>query len=441
MLNLRDMPEYTFPEPILWGSATAGHQIEGDNVNSSNYHYEMESPELYAEPSGKACDSYRLYREDIELLKTLGHQAYRFSIEWCRIQPEEGKIDQAALAHYEDMLDRLAAANIHACVTLVHGTVPWWFVQKGGWTLENLHYFTEYLDFLVPKIADRVGSWIILNEFNLNRSVEHERIERKVVMLKAHALGAQTVRKYSSAPISTAHALVDQDPVRPYDKLDRAMADLSDWTINEFFFHAVRTGEIIMPFRDMEYFPEVKDSCDFWAINYYHRTPVTARSATGTGTKLEFCRFKLVDCDFGQREFNPECFMRSASRLTDKPVWITENGICCDDDRFRIIYTMLQLEAMKMALQYYPQLKIKAYLHWSLLDNYEWTDYTPRFGLVNVNRKTFERTPKPSAWFLKEVIERNGFSGELFEKYVPELSGFTLYGGANRKIDITIDSK
>ena len=130
MLNLRNMPEYTFQEPILWGSATAGHQIEGDNVNSSNYHYEMESPELYAEPSGKACDSYRLYREDIELLKTLGHQAYRFSIEWCRIQPEEGKIDQAALAHYEDMLDRLAAANIHACVTLVHGTVPWWFVQK-----------------------------------------------------------------------------------------------------------------------------------------------------------------------------------------------------------------------------------------------------------------------------------------------------------------------
>ncbi len=131
--------------------------------------------------------------------------------------------------------------------------------------------------------------------------------------------------------------------------------------------------------------------------------------------------------------------MQCASRITDKPVWITENGICCDDDRFRIIYTMLQLEAMKMALAYYPELKIKAYMHWSLLDNYEWSSYIPRFGLCDVNRETFERTPKPSAWFLKEVIERNGFSGELFEKYVPELSGFTLYEGVNKAIGITIN--
>ena len=100
---------------------------------------------------------------------------------------------------------------------------------------------------------------------------------------------------------------------------------------------------------------------------------------------------------------------------------------------------MLQLEAMKMALAYYPELKIKAYMHWSLLDNYEWSSYIPRFGLCDVNRETFERTPKPSAWFLKEVIERNGFSGELFEKYVPELSGFTLYEGVNKAIGITIN--
>ena len=439
MLNLRQMPEYTFPEPILWGSATAGHQIEGDNIHSSHYHNEQAHPEYY-EPSGKACNSYELYKEDIELLKKLGHQAYRFSIEWCRIQPEEGKIDYEALAHYQDMLDRLAEAGIHSSVTLVHFSVPWWFDKKGGFAkLENHHYFTEYIDFIVPKIADRVGSWTILNEFNLSRSLDPAQLDRKIGCLKAHCIGAQAVKQYSNAPVSSAHAFVHQDPVRPLDKLDCTMANLSDWMVNEFFFHAVRTGEIVLPYRDMEYMPELKQSCDYWAINYYHRTPVTARTQNGLGTKLEFSRYKLVDCDFGQREFNPESFMQCASRITDKPVWITENGICCDDDRFRIIYTMLQLEAMKMALAYYPELKIKAYMHWSLLDNYEWSSYIPRFGLCDVNRETFERTPKPSAWFLKEVIERNGFSGELFEKYVPELSGFTLYEGVNKAIGITIN--
>ncbi|MBE6385698.1 MAG: glycoside hydrolase family 1 protein [Lentisphaerae bacterium] len=440
MLNLRQMPEYTFPEPILWGSATAGHQIEGDNIHSSHYHNEQAHPEYYDEPSGKACNSYELYKEDIELLKKLGHQAYRFSIEWCRIQPEEGKIDYEALAHYQDMLDRLAEAGIHSSVTLVHFSVPWWFDKKGGFAkAENLHYFTEYIDFIVPKIADRVGSWTILNEFNLSRSLDPIQLDRKIGCLKAHCAGALAVKQYSNAPVSSAHAFVHQDPVRPLDKLDCTMANLSDWMVNEFFFHAVRTGEIVLPYRDMEYMPELKQSCDYWAINYYHRTPVTARSKTGLGTKLEFARYKLVDCDFGQREFNPESFMQCASRITDKPVWITENGICCDDDRFRIMYTMLQLEAMKMALAYYPELKIKAYMHWSLLDNYEWSSYIPRFGLCDVNRETFERTPKPSAWFLKEVIERNGFSGELFEKYVPELSGFTLYEGVNKAIGITIN--
>ena len=439
MLNLRNMPSYTFPEPVLWGSATSGHQIEGDNIYSSHYRREQEHPEEYEELSGKACNSYELYREDIELLKRLGHKAYRFSIEWCRIQPREGVFDEKALAHYQDMLDRLSAAGIHSCVTLVHGSVPWWFAEKGGFSNEeNLHYFTEYLDFLVPKIADRVNSWIILNEFNHNRSLAEADIRRKIGCLKAHCAGALAVKQYSKAPVSSAHAFIHQDPVRPLDRMDKAMADLLDWLTNEFFFHAVRTGEIVIPYRDAEYLPELKQSCDFWAVNYYHRIPVTARSVNGVGQKLEFARYKLSDCDFGQREFNPESFMQCVSRLTDKPVWITENGICCDDDRFRIIYMMLQFEAMKMALQFYPELKIKAYFHWSLLDNYEWTSYVPRFGLCSVDRKTFERTPKPSAAFLKEVIERNGFSGSLFEKYVPELSGFKLYGGENREIGITI---
>lgn len=421
------MKPYTFQEGFLWGSATAGHQIEGDNFNSQNWHFEQEHPENYEEPSGKACNSWELYKEDIRLLKQLGHKAYRFSIEWCRIEPEEGRYDEKALARYQEMLDLLAENGIHACVSLVHGTHPWWFQQKGGFTNEeNLKYFVNYLNYLVPKIADRVGSWAVINEFNLDRSIEKANMDTKVCRLKSHALGYRVVKQYSNAPVSSAHAFVHQDPVRPLDFMDSTMANLVDWLTNEFFFHAVRTGEIILPYREMEYMPELKGSSDCWMINYYHRSPIDARHKNGTGKKLEFSSYKLCDIPFGVREFNPESFMRSVSRLNDKPVWITENGICADDDRFRIIYIMQQLEAMKMAMELY-HVDIKAYLHWSLLDNYEWRSFKPRFGIVDVDRTTFQRTPKPSAFFLKEVYENNGFSGDLFAKYLPEFNNFTLY--------------
>ena len=109
MLNLRKMPPYQFPAGFLWGSATAGHQIEGDNFNSQKYRSELQHPEFYDEPSGKACNSWELYPEDVELLHSLGHQAYRFSIEWSRIQPAVDQFDTSALARYQDLLDRLAS--------------------------------------------------------------------------------------------------------------------------------------------------------------------------------------------------------------------------------------------------------------------------------------------------------------------------------------------
>lgn len=438
MLNLRKMPYYRFPDGFLWGSATAGHQIEGDNFNSQNYRSELQHPEYYEEPSGKACNSWEMYPEDVELLHSLGHRAYRFSIEWSRIQPAENQFDTAALARYQDLLDRLASKGIHACVTLHHGTHPIWFEDLGGFRKEdNLHFFLDYLNYLVPKITDRVGSWIILNEFNLDRSLAPENLALKASRLKAHAFGYRLVKQYSNAPISSAHAFVHQCPLRPGDSMDQTMASLVDWVTNEFFFHAVRTGEIVLPYREMEYLPELKGASDRWMINYYHRAPIDARKVNGIGEKLEFARHRLCDIDFGQREFNPESFMQCAARLTDLPIWITENGICADDDRFRIIYMMLQFEAMKMAMQLYP-VKIEAYLHWSLLDNYEWRSFKPRFGLVEVDRKTFRRTPKPSAKFLQEVCENNAFSGDLFAKYIPEFNDFIIYDGPNRSVDITI---
>ena len=130
--------------------------------------------------------------------------------------------------------------------------------------------------------------------------------------------------------------------------------------------------------------------------------------------------------DYGaDREFNPEVFVNAVSKLTDKPIWITENGVCTDTDEFRSIYLMMQLCAMQTAMELYNA-DIRAYFHWSLMDNYEWGNYGMRFGLVSVDRSTFERTPKPSAAFYRDIIRANGISGELFEKHTPSLPHFKL---------------
>ena len=425
MLNLYKLPSFTFPEGFLWGSATAGHQIEGDNIHCQRWKQELELNHPDYVPSGKACNSWELYKEDIELLKELKHQAYRFSIEWSRIEPEKGVHDEKALEQYLDQLRRLKEAGIHTNVTLWHFTHPLWFEELGGFAKEeNLEYFRRHLEYLVPRIAPLTDSWIVMNEINLG-AFHPQCFVTKKIKLKAHAYGAEIIRAHSKAPVSTAHAYVPRVPLRPDDEMDITAARMQEWNHNTFFFHGIRTGEIVLPGMDMEYMPQLKNSCDYWAVNYYHRGLVDSRKADLMGKKFNFNNFQMIPEKPMTREFCPETFVHAMGRISDKPVWITENGVPALDDQFRVIYIMLQLEAMKEAMALYHT-DIKAYFHWSLLDNYEWGSYHPRFGLVAVDRETFKRTPKPSAYFLREIIERNGMSGELFAKYVPELPQYTL---------------
>lgn len=440
MLNLYKMPSFTFPEGFLWGSATAGHQIEGDNIHSQNWKLEQHLANPEWVPSGKACNGWEFYREDINLLKELKHQAYRFSIEWSRIEPENGVHDESALAHYTDELRLLKEAGIHTCVTLWHFTHPQWFEALGGFSKEeNLKYFRRHLEYLVPRIAEYVDSWVILNELNLGEMTP-EICASKRIKLKAHGYGAQIIRGFSKSPVSSAHAYVPRVPLRPYDELDVSAAKMYDWFYNLFFFHAVRTGEIVLPGYDMEYMPELKDSCDMWTLNYYHRGLVDSRKKNLQARKFDFNNFQMVPEKPFTREFCPETFVSAMAKVSDKPVWITENGVFAGADQFRIIYIMLQLEAMKEAMHLYHT-DIRAYFYWSFLDNYEWGSYLPRYGLVSVDRKTFKRTPKQSAYFYREIIERNGMSGELFAKYMQDLPQYSLCDFEQKKIQNAPESQ
>ena len=416
MYDVFSLPSFKFPKNFLWGSATAGHQVEGDNIHSQRW--EAEQKGKAGVPSGKACNHYKLYKEDIKLIQELGHQAYRLSIEWSRIEPEQGRFNQKAVAHYLDLLDGLQKAGIKIFATLHHFTHPLWFEKKSGFTkIENIKYFEKYLDFIIPKISPYVHAWITINEFNMGTKLNE--FEYKINMLKFHAKAYHIIKQYSKAPVSTAHAFMHLYPARYFDRFDNVMTDYADLIINEFFFHAIRTGEIILPWQDSQYVPELKDTADYWGVNYYTRFMIDSRIKEFTGKRITHKALKMIKQDFFLEEMFPEGLTNILVRLKDKPVIITENGCCCDNDDFRIVYIALYLSAIKDALD--QGVKIPAYLYWSLMDNYEWGSFVPRFGLVKVDFKTFKRTPKPSANFYRDIIKENGFSQKILRKYLKQL--------------------
>jgi len=424
MLNLHNYPQISFPKGFLWGTATAGHQIEGGNIHSDNWHSEVENK--YKEPSGKACDHWRLYREDIDMMKELGHAAYRLSLNWARLEPEEGTHDEAALAQYIDMLSRLKERGIKTFVTISHGGNPQWFAARGGFgKRENVALFERHIRWLVPKIKDLVDFWMVLNEFNIAGGDSVAAAPYRANCLVAHARGYRIIKEFCTAPVSSAHALRHCHPSNPFDRFDRQFSELDDWLCNEFFFHAIRTGEIVLPYQDGEFIPELKDSVDYWAMNYYCRRIISARRKGIDGDWYTATHLKMTDMNFYLEEFYPEGLTAGLLRLKDKPVYITENGVSADDDRWRIIKLCQDLAALHDAMK--QGVDLRGYLHWSLMDNYEWSSFVPRFGLVEVDFKTFKRTPKPSAHFFKEVIERNGFDSALIMKYLPELPTLKLY--------------
>ena len=194
---------------------------------------------------GRLAILIRCTAKTLRSLKLSGIRPYRFGIEWARIEPEEGVFNEEATDHYVQQLVLLKEKGIRTFVTLIHKTVPQWFRLKGGFNvLDNRRYFERYLHYILPKIAQYVDFWNVLNEFNLWLS--EDGMKRKQNSLLFHALGYRVIKRYSSAPVSSAHALVMYFAKRQFDPFDQAAAHYFDVVDNEFFFHAIRTGEIVL---------------------------------------------------------------------------------------------------------------------------------------------------------------------------------------------------
>ncbi|OZG49932.1 family 1 glycosylhydrolase [Bombiscardovia coagulans] len=376
-----------FPEGFIWGASTAAHQIEGNNVNNNWWAREHAVATDIKEPSGDACDSYHRYKEDISLLADSGLTMYRFSVEWARIEPEEGYFSRAELLHYRRIVEFCWEQGVEPMITLHHFTVPNWFAAQGGWRNPNApNLFSRYVGFLQP-LLDGV-TWICtINEPNM------------VAMTQGGETGEDMVASSLPEPnvdiahtISEAHhkarALLKQDPAKKVG-----------WSVAAQAFHAMpgceNETQDYAYWRETFFFEQAVDD-DWIGVQAYLRTFIGKHGPLPVPDDVEKTKN-------GWEYFPPALGIgvKTAWKLTGgKPVFVTENGIATDNDSRRIDYTYGALASLLQEME--GGVTVLGYLHWSLLDNYEWGSFSPTFGLVAVDRTTFERLPKPSlAWLGK----------------------------------------
>lgn len=417
-----------FPDGFLWGAATSSHQVEGDSKNNDWWKWESEGK--VKEPSGKACSQYGLFKNDFKLAKSLNHNAHRFSLEWSRIEPEQGKFNQGALNHYKEVIKTLRSLGITPIVTINHFTLPLWFYEKGGWIGKRGAYiFANFAEEVAREFGEDVEYWLTINEpvgnihsayvtgeWPPGRKSTKEAGKAFVALLKAHSLAYKAVHKvykekgWPAPKVSMAQFTLIYSPCRVKSLSDALAAKMRNYYVNKLFIEALIKGWCIAPGMPLTRLP-LKRSLDFIGLNYYTRDYVHLAKLLPLNVFGYICSL-LHHKDSGKRNFlqweiYPEGLYRILMEFKQYglPVLITENGICTDNDNERIDFIKEHLGQVTRAIK--DGAPVFGYLHWSLIDNFEWTHgYGPRFGLVEVDYATQGRIVKPSARIYADIIKR-----------------------------------
>jgi len=386
----------TFPDGFLWGSATAAHQIEGGNWNNDWWEWEHTPGSTCREPSGDACDFYHRFEADLALLAQLGQQAFRFSIEWARVEPEEGEFSHAALGYYGRVIDACTRNGLTPVVTLHHFTSPRWFAALDGWEQpDNVRFFGRYAGRVAEALGD-VMPWVCtLNEPNIVASAGWQ-WGAFPPGKRDGALRKQVDRNFIAAHAAALEAL-QVGPGSPRVGLCLSMQAYQAVEGGEERLQHVRAG-----MHDLYLDAVRQDSSDFIGVQTYTRARIGPSGTIGPEPGTETTQMGY--------EFWPQALgatVREAAAGTGKPVLVTENGIGTEDDERRVAYIETALAALHDAIG--NGIDVQGYLHWSAMDNFEWTyGYGPKFGLIAVDRETFVRRPKPSAEFYGAICRRKG---------------------------------
>ena len=402
------MNEKKFPDGFYWGAATASYQVEG-GIDNCDWAKAARVPVC-----GQACDHYHRYETDFDIAKSLGHTAHRFSIEWARIEPEEGKFNQEAVAHYRNVLLALHARGIKPFVTLWHFTLPLWFSESGGFErADSPEIFAQYCAFVVKELDDLCehfstqnepnvvgsngwlrGTWPPFKRFaltdlvsitNSGKSYEprsqrgfkplflYMRVMKNLAC--SHNAAYIAIKKVSpNIEVSVVkHTIVFDSNWNPINKLKAAIANYA-WT--------------------RIYMNRVKKHVDSIGLNYYFYTKF--------GDKRQW-RKTDMDWNFAPEHIYDALKMLSVYKV---PLFVSEAGIADADDSGRAEYIQKQVQATWQAIQ--DGIDVRGHMYWSLLDNYEWAlGFEKRFGLVEIDYNTLERRIRPSAYVYKDICQHN----------------------------------
>jgi len=436
------MPQatYHFPRGFLWGTATAAHQVEGNNTNNQWWKWEQDGHT--DGKSGLACDWWGgRWKEDFDRAAEGGQNAHRFSVEWSRIQPTPDTWDENALEHYRNMLRGLKERGMTAMVTLHHFSDPLWLYEMCGWEhAEVVPLFEKYVRKVVDALKEYCTLWCTINEPNLyamfgyvagtfpacNKGLRTA-VRVQADMLRAHAAAYRAIHEIQPEA-RVGYALHYRPMVvhNPWSPLDIIMRNIYDTGINMSFPSAISTGVMRSPLGSMR-IPEAKGTQDYFGLNYY--SVDTVKFDITNGRELFGRRYFPENSDLSENKFvanTPEGIFDSIKWIMkmhpNLPILITENGVEDSKDNMRPRYIAQHIHQIWRAVHF--NFPVKGYFHWSLVDNFEWErGWTQRFGLWGLDVETQKRTKRPSADFYAEICKENGLSSEMVQKYCPEVFG------------------
>ena len=404
---------YKFPEGFMWGTATSGYQIEGGNWNSDIWEIEHTPGSGWAESSGDACDHYHRYLEDIKIMSELGFNTFRFSIEWSRIEPEDGEFSIAALNHYQLVCEALLENKITPIITLNHCTLPRWVHKNGGWLWNDIpKRFGNYSKRVAKYLSNNIKYIITINEPNLIAAIGYKfgHLPSGYVA-KQRGVDPDKAAKTASTNLIKAHH-ASREAIKeclPDMKVGCALF-MAEWGVREGCEELLKK---VQEMWEVPFFEAVKKD-DFIGVQTYTRFYVGTPDLPNTKIKCTFPRImicyppgtRMTICGW---EFRPgvlDVAIRRVYKHIGLPIFITENGCPTDNDDERIEYIEGALKSLAGCIK--DGINIIGYLHWSLLDNFEWhIGYKAKFGLVAVDRKTFKRTVKPSGYLLGRIAKNN----------------------------------
>ncbi len=421
-----------FPKGFLVGAATAAHQVEGNNTNSDCWAQEQMPHSTYKEKSGIACDHYNRYAEDIRLMREAGLNAYRFSIEWARIQPEDGVFDDEQIEHYRKVIRCCRENSIEPIVTLFHFSSPVWIIRKGGWEAETVvEDFEKYVTYVIRALGKELKYVCTINEANMGLQVAA--ISRRYTMMAKRA--AEAAAKNGGGEVQMGlnmQAMMenmkfqamenaelfgtpqphcfnlggsehsDQLTMKCHQAAKKAIKALYPeiqvgLTLSLHDVQPVEGGEARAEETWAEefthYLPCIQGD-DFLGVQNYTRTIVGAEDDLPVPDGAERTQMGY--------EYYPQALehvIRSVAKDFKGNLMVTENGVSCDDDSRRVNFINIATDGVANCIA--DGIPVKGYFYWSLMDNFEWQmGYRMRFGLVSVDRATMERKPKESLYHL-----------------------------------------